>query len=279
MSYNAEEISREGGSPVEIIDIVLGTESWHHTTAEDPITVSAIVYTPLSITRDNIPVGRDENVQEVPLTVPGSHEFVRRFRLKVPKDIATVTIRRYHRYDGGNEVISLFKGYVTAVKYIQNGAMAQIGVAPFTINMGRPVPRYVYSGLCNHLLGDRWCTIDLDGQDANSLDLRFTGNLSNFLGNMVVVDGVSAIYPDNYFQGGTILTATGDIRLVIKQIGNNFYTYVPLFEGDDLEGTNVIVTSGCDHLMTTCKNKFDNVINYGGFPFVPRNNPFVTGLG
>ena len=50
-------------------------------------------------------------------------------------------------------------------------------------------------------------------------------------------------------------------------------------------GSTVVVLAGCDHSVTTCDTKFNtpedtqsNVINYGGFPFVPGKNPFETGL-
>ncbi len=31
---------------------------------------------------------------------------------------------------------------------------------------------------------------------------------------------------------------------------------------------------GDDHTLATCATKFDNVANYGGFPYFPEKNPF-----
>ena len=43
-------------------------------------------------------------------------------------------------------------------------------------------------------------------------------------------------------------------------------------------GQTVDVFAGCDHSLAICESKFANVINYGGFPFVPIKNPFNSSL-
>jgi hypothetical protein len=30
--------------------------------------------------------------------------------------------------------------------------------------------------------------------------------------------------------------------------------------------------------VSTCQSRFDNLDNYGGFPFIPLKNPFATGV-
>jgi hypothetical protein len=32
--------------------------------------------------------------------------------------------------------------------------------------------------------------------------------------------------------------------------------------------------AGCDHLLATCRDRFSNVANFGGFPWIPQKNPF-----
>jgi uncharacterized phage protein (TIGR02218 family) len=31
---------------------------------------------------------------------------------------------------------------------------------------------------------------------------------------------------------------------------------------------------GCDHSMATCISKFNNLVNYGGFPYMTQKNPW-----
>ena len=47
---------------------------------------------------------------------------------------------------------------------------------------------------------------------------------------------------------------------------------------DSVVGQDVDVFAGCDHTVDTCDQKFDNVINYGGWPYVPSKNPFESGI-
>jgi hypothetical protein len=38
-------------------------------------------------------------------------------------------------------------------------------------------------------------------------------------------------------------------------------------------GVPLTLYPGCDHLKATCLAKFDNLPNYGGFPYIPARNP------
>lgn len=39
--------------------------------------------------------------------------------------------------------------------------------------------------------------------------------------------------------------------------------------------TSIAISPGCDHYATTCKNKFGNIENFGGFPYMAAANPFA----
>lgn len=41
-------------------------------------------------------------------------------------------------------------------------------------------------------------------------------------------------------------------------------------------GKQVEVYPGCDHTLATCRDKFGNHINFGGFPWIPGRNPFTS---
>lgn len=280
MTYEPKEISREDGSPVELYTITLGSQSWHFTSGAEEIELDMDTYVPLPVSRDAVTIGKQDLTQEVGVVLPGDHEFVSLYKLLVPASKAFLTIRRFHRTDDDVQVIALFKGVVSAIKFEGNGATASIGVAPLTDNLNLTIPRYVYSSLCNHVLGDRWCTKNLDTQSSPDMfAYKFVGNANTVERNRIIVDGLTtAAYPDNFFAAGKVVTAAGDQRLVTHSNGNNLFVYVPFFEGTALEGHNVTCYAGCDHSLDACKSKFDNVINYGGFPAVPKINIFQTGL-
>lgn len=283
MSYTAKENSRQDGSPVELYDITLGSESWHFCSGEDAFNITpSTQYEPLPTMRDGINVGPEDRKREVAVILPASHEFVRKYIIVIPGTIATITIRRFHRNDDDVETISLFKGIVTAVRFDDNGATASIGVAPFTDRMGLSMPRFVYSSLCNAVLGDQWCTVDLENgstPDEDSFPYKHIGTASSTQTLSVQIGGITgAGYPDNFFTAGRVVTNAGDTRLVVRQTGNHVRVYVPFFEGTDLDGQSLTIFVGCDHSVTMCHDRFRNVINFQGYPYVPSNNPFQTGL-
>jgi uncharacterized phage protein (TIGR02218 family) len=37
-------------------------------------------------------------------------------------------------------------------------------------------------------------------------------------------------------------------------------------------GDTFSITAGCDKSFDTCRNRFDNVLNFGGFPHIPGND-------
>ena len=43
-------------------------------------------------------------------------------------------------------------------------------------------------------------------------------------------------------------------------------------------GSAISLSEGCDLSPETCRDKFDNIINYGGAPFVPSKNIFRKGV-
>jgi hypothetical protein len=43
-------------------------------------------------------------------------------------------------------------------------------------------------------------------------------------------------------------------------------------------GDGLKLTAGCDHVIQTCRTKFANEVNYGGFPWIPTRNPFDSGI-
>ena len=41
-------------------------------------------------------------------------------------------------------------------------------------------------------------------------------------------------------------------------------------------GDAVTLVAGCDKQFATCKSKFDNVVNFRGFPYMPGNDAALS---
>lgn len=77
-----------------------------------------------------------------------------------------------------------------------------------------------------------------------------------------------------YFDGGLITMTSGDSSGLSREVK----AYVPgqwtLHEAfpDAAAGDNYTMVAGDDKTATTCRVKFANLANFGGFPFVPGND-------
>ena len=134
----------------------------------------------------------------------------------------------------------------------------------------RTVPRFTFMGLCNHILFDNFCKKD-------PALFSHVGEVTAVSGNVITVTGANG-QPDGYWTGGWCKpTARSDFRLVLSHVGNTLTLLLPFAE--TVLDSDVQVFAGCNHVFTgDCSLKFDNAIEYGGFPFVPTKNIFATGL-
>jgi hypothetical protein len=78
--------------------------------------------------------------------------------------------------------------------------------------------------------------------------------------------------------------------MILKQDGNTLYITwgIPFLEeyspgqgsgygysyGNSYGSQTVNLYPGCNKSMDHCINRFDNILNYGGFPWIPGKNPF-----
>lgn len=274
MSFDANEISLESGSPVELYELSIDQESFYFTSSEDSFTFGIKTYDPVEVSRSNITVGTEERTQTISFSLPTGHPFVQKYVNVVPGQKATLTIFRFHRYDSPTpqQQVTMFKGLVQSVAFTQNAETAQVAVMPLTGSLGRQIPRFTYQGICNHALFDDGCKVD-----AGSFE--YIGNASAVSGDLITVDGLLGANGAGWATGGYIQDTTGlDFRLVLSQTTDVVRVLLPFPPDLSILNTDVSVFAGCDHTLPVCKTKFNNVINYGGFQFVPTKNPFSTGL-
>lgn len=75
--------------------------------------------------------------------------------------------------------------------------------------------------------------------------------------------------------GGWVQMPDGTRHMIMLELTVAFVLLYPV----DIEpGTVVQLTAGCDHTTTTCQTRFNNLDNFGGFPAIPKKNPFSTAV-
>ncbi len=131
------------------------------------------------------------------------------------------------------------------------------------------------SPVCRATLGDSKCTVNL---------APFTFNLlvSSVTGNRTIVTNVIAL-PDGYFKNGKLEFLTGEnagtkIKIADWVDATNTLTlFLPTFY-DIAPGDSIRCIAGCDKRLATCRDKFNNVLNFRGEPSIPGQDVWTSGV-
>lgn len=129
----------------------------------------------------------------------------------------------------------------------------------------------LYSYKCDAKLGDSRCTKTVSGS-------TYTGT-----GTVTATDGSSQItasgldsYDSGWFTNGKITFTSGnnngltrECKVHVKSSGLVTLTSWEPFPWTIAVSDTFSIVAGCDKLFKTCKAKFNNAINFRGFPHIP----------
>lgn len=276
------ETGRETSRPADLYRFDYGSEIFRFTNIEDPVEFGGAVYEPVEIRRGSPKLNpREQTSQKMTVSAPADQRPFSDFTLIQPARKLEITITRIQLDEpqqglGSPQIQSpyqsplpiiephvgfiIFEGYVTSIAF--SGRTCDIDCNPDSEQFNREVPRYKYQSLCNHVLYDSQCQVDKNLHKQQGL-------VNGISGNQISVNG----FTGTSFTGGYVQNLSGtDYRMIIEHSGDTFTLLLP-FATNPL-GSDVIAFEGCAHDVVTCRDKFNNVANYGGFPFVPTKNPF-----
>lgn len=266
MTFPAEEISQESGSRVELYSLSVGTETFRmHDSIEDTISYLGDQYFKTSaVSRGHIRTGQEH----LTIKLPGSHTFSSKFTTIAPGQTATLTIFAYHRGDP-SDVRVIYKGVVRSVAFTKGMAESALSVVPISEAFDKEIPQRTYQATCNNVLFDADCKV-------SSGSFTFNGTVTVINGNLITVPGLTAAKGNGWSTGGYVSFGTADYRLILSQDSDVLTLVLPFFS--DVLNQTVAIFAGCDHSITTCNSKFSNAANFGGAPYVPTKNIFITGI-
>ncbi|MGE0501449.1 MAG: DUF2163 domain-containing protein [Rhizobiaceae bacterium] len=139
--------------------------------------------------------------------------------------------------------------------------------------LDRPRGRYIRR-TCDAEVGDGRCGVNLAAST-----FRGTGAVSGMPADSVLsVSGLGG-FGAGWFSGGVLSWTSGQnlgrIARVTEHRRQGTETWLTLWPdaGHEAEaGDEFTVTAGCDKSFATCKAKFDNPLNFRGFPHLPGND-------
>lgn len=163
-----------------------------------------------------------------------------------------------------------FRGEIGEIE--RSGGAFKAELRGQTESLNQPQGR-LYQRPCRAVLGDRECGVDLS-DPAFSTEQTLTEAPAG-----TVLSLPRLARPSGWFDRGTIQIlngrAAGDRRVIkadrVTPSGRKIYLW-DAFPPEVSEGSRVRVVAGCDKSVGTCRAKFDNVVNYRGFPFLPSED-------
>lgn len=166
----------------------------------------------------------------------------------------------------------MFRGHIGEIRRGAGAFHAELRGLTETLN--RPVGR-VFQKPCGAVLGDSGCRFDLStpgyGHEA-PVTLAAEGRVFGF--------GPLPGFEPGWFQRGVLSVKTGAAaglsgaikRDRIDPTGARIFELWEPLRAPIAVGDTVKITAGCDKRFATCRLKFNNALNFQGFPDVPEED-------
>ncbi len=183
-------------------------------------------------------------------------------------DFADVLLTRAFMPEFGDVsegVVTLFNGLVGD---IEPGGRSQL---VFTVNsytdlLNVNMPRNTYQPACVNTLYDEACTV-----------IKATKGVNSAVESGSTITAVNAVLAaaTGYFDRGSVTFTSGQNNGVARSIkaytqgSPSAFSLIPPLPFTPQAADTFTIYPGCDKTMTTCQQKFDNLENFRGFPFIP----------
>lgn len=264
MTYGDFDTSQHSGSPIEGFEFVGTRNTYRYTSSAQEQIINGLTFTPIDISRDQIDSGtQEDDLLDLKITTRSDLDLIREYAYGLaPPDLEFTLYRVHEGTDFATDWTIFWRGNVAA--FSVTGAKAMIRVpSVFSRTLSTMIPNYFWQKSCNHVLFDSRCALSRASFLTSSTVVSFS-NTSVTIAN--VIDPINSLVAGEIFN-----VIRGERRHVLFNVAGVIEINYP-FKNMQV-GDNVEVTQGCDHSYTTCKDKFTNSVNYGGFPFVPDINP------
>ena len=265
MTFDGYEMSQEGGSRIELFSLAIGSDIYRmHDDIADTINYVGDDYFKAFVERGRIATGQEH----LTITLPGDHDFSKQFTTIAPGQLGTLTIYSYHRADP-SDVRVIYKGVIRSVAFTADMSISKLSVVPVSEAFDKQIPQRTFQAACNNVLFDADCKISAGSY-------KYTNVVTDVTGNTITVQSLSSTKGDGWATAGYVAHGALDYRLILEQSNDILTLALPFYA--NVLGLTLDVYAGCGRNIGMCDSKFNNKDNFGGCPYVPTKNIFLTGL-
>lgn len=259
--YIAEEESTER-EPVELYHIWRdGGEHWRYTSGDTSVTYDGDVYSPAVLERSTAKYNSQLDVSVMQIKVASLSDPAIDYITINPIEILWISVMKLHREQSPLEADVIFLGQIKDVSF--KGIQASVNCVGFEHFLKKTIPTWRYQLTCNHQVFDAMCAL-------TKASYKTTENVTLDASKLVLTGTDFGLEDDGYFIGGEVVFGD-ESRAITAHVGTAItimYKFVGLAANDSVDAY-----PGCDGRAETCRDKYDNIINFLGFPFIPIENP------
>lgn len=168
-------------------------------------------------------------------------------------------------------VVQMFAGHVAQVD--SSRSKVTFTIKDFLDLLNIQLPRNLYQGGCVNTLYDTACT--LNPASFSAAGAVASGSTASII-NDTTLAGASGLYDQGKitFTSGVNNGISRSVKQYILGSPNTLALLSPLPNTPGI-GDTFTAYQGCNKSQTTCVNKFNNVANFRGFPYIPENSTAV----
>lgn len=300
MELYRKEASASQSEPAEFYHFTVADQEYLYTSAEYDISYQGRTYLKAAIQRGAIDGTTDPDKGTMKITAPYLLPIVQQMLVISPSFPIALTIYRAQKaresyFDASDEspdnlltVLDAYRAWTGRIHSCEitgdEVAINAISILNQQFRMGNTL-RYQKS--CPYALYEQYnCRVPF-----NALMTEVTILPGNVLtaskvqsdglvwGNIPQAFGKPERLAKHWFVGGyvtyfdTFANVEGRRAVVEYDPAQGIIAVFPPLRGF-VEGSYMKVRAGCSHNSTDCKEKFDNILNYGGDPMIPTQDPY-----
>lgn len=268
MTFQNFEQSQATADPKELFKFERADKCWLYTSADEDTVYQSETYLARTISRGPFERNDEAASSELTIHLDRALAIVAQFEDGSSPEPVQVTVYRLHRPDA--EAIVVFKGRIANAS-IEVEEIVMVAQSPLG-KEEKQIPRELMLRTCPHeLYGERCRVVAAAFSAAATIQSVGVGGVANKY-TLNAGHGKAS----GYFTAGVLVKdSTGQRSFVtLHELTNNIWLIAKM---PGLVATDAVTLyAGCDRTVETCRDKFNNVPEFGGLPRLPERNPFIS---
>ncbi len=240
---------------LELYQFSLGATTWRQSSTVEVVQHNNQNWVPTPISNNGVELSDELARNALEISCDEQNPIAQLFAAGSPDGVLSVQVWR--QYETGGPLLLIFSGRVLNARWV-GGHVVNLRCEPLLTSLKRNGLRRRYGKLCPYILYSTECQATKRGEFCRVIAVA---------GNQVTVDAVDS----RPYKGGQLATLEG----VGRTIGSQTDRVLTLMSPMALTvGQQLVLYPGCAHTSESCQAVHNNLVNFGGQPIIPSDNPF-----